>query len=80
MESPLTTAPVPTDDVTKIGDLAAEAGIRRVHVLAWRDLDAVGAGGSELHMHEVARRWAAAGLDVVMRTSEVAGGPSELRR
>nr|NIR40229.1 glycosyltransferase family 1 protein [Actinomycetota bacterium]NIS35073.1 glycosyltransferase family 1 protein [Actinomycetota bacterium]NIT97900.1 glycosyltransferase family 1 protein [Actinomycetota bacterium]NIU21551.1 glycosyltransferase family 1 protein [Actinomycetota bacterium]NIU69801.1 glycosyltransferase family 1 protein [Actinomycetota bacterium] len=24
--------------VDKIGDLAAEAGLRRIHILAWRDL------------------------------------------
>jgi glycosyltransferase involved in cell wall biosynthesis len=59
----------------KIGDLAAEAGIGRIHVLAWRDLDDVEAGGSELHASNVAARWAAAGIDVVMRTSHAAGSP-----
>ena len=58
---------------TKIGDLAADAGIGRIHVLAWRDLDDVEAGGSELHASAVAARWAAAGIDVVMRTSHAAG-------
>ena len=52
---------------TKIGDLAADAGIGRIHVLAWRDLDDVEAGGSELHASTVASRWAAAGIEVVMR-------------
>lgn len=63
--------------VAKIGDMAAEAGVRRVHVLAWRDLDDVEAGGSELHIHEVARRWAAAGVDVTLRTSWAQGQPTE---
>jgi len=53
--------------------VAREAGLRHVAVLAWRDLDDAEAGGSELHAHEVARRWAAAGIDVVVRTSSVAG-------
>jgi len=42
-------------------------------MLAWRDLEDPEAGGSELHAHEVATRWAAAGIDVVLRTSSVAG-------
>jgi glycosyltransferase involved in cell wall biosynthesis len=57
----------------KLGDLAAAAGIQRVHVLAWRDLEDVEAGGSEVHAAEVAARWAAAGLDVVMRSSFAQG-------
>jgi glycosyltransferase involved in cell wall biosynthesis len=64
----------------KIGDLAASAGVRRIHVLAWRDLDDVEAGGSEVHIHEVVRRWAAAGLDVTMRTSWAQGQPTEAVR
>ena len=65
------------DGVAKIGDLAAAAGVRSIHVLAWRDLDDVEAGGSELHIHEMARRWAAAGLDVTLRTSWAQGQPTE---
>ncbi len=42
-------------------------------MLAWRDLEDPEAGGSELHAHEVLRRWAAAGLDINMRTSFVPG-------
>jgi glycosyltransferase involved in cell wall biosynthesis len=68
------------DPVAKIGDLAASAGIRRIHVLAWRDLDDVEAGGSEVHIHEVARLWAAAGLEVTMRTSWAQGQPTEATR
>ena len=41
--------------------MAEMAGIRRVDVVAWRDLDDAEAGGSELHAHEVLRRWADAG-------------------
>lgn len=46
-----------------------------MHILAWRDLADVEAGGSELHAAEVARRWAAAGLEVTMRTSYAQGSP-----
>ena len=66
--------------VEKIGDLAASAGIRRVHALAWRDLDDVEAGGSEVHIDEIAKRWSAAGVDVTLRTSWAQGQPVEATR
>ncbi len=72
--------PDASDPVAKIGDLAAAAGVRRVHVLAWRDLDDVEAGGSEVHIAEVAKLWAAAGLDITMRTSWAQGQPTEAVR
>ena len=65
---------------TKIGDLAADAGIGRIHVLAWRDLEDVEAGGSELHASTVAAL-GGAGIEVVMRTSHAAArhrGPFEM--
>lgn len=64
-----------TDPRQKLGDLAASAGLRRVHLLAWRDLDDVEAGGSEVHAAEVARLWSEAGIEVVMRTSFAQGHP-----
>ena len=67
----LTTA----DDIAKLGDLAAEAGLRRVSMLAWRDLDDPEAGGSEVHASIIAGLWAEAGLEVTMRTSFAAGRP-----
>ena len=70
-EVPGTPGSVP--ELADMAELAAGAGLHRVAVLAWRDLDDAEAGGSELHAHEVASRWAAAGLDVVARTSSVAG-------
>lgn len=60
--------------------LVAHSGLRRVHVLAWRDLDDLEAGGSEVHLHEVVRRWAAVGLDVRVRTSAVATGAQTVVR
>jgi glycosyltransferase involved in cell wall biosynthesis len=68
------------ETVEKIGDLAASAGIRRVHALAWRDLDDVEAGGSEVHIDEIAKRWAAAGVEVTLRTSWAQGQPTEATR
>ncbi len=62
-----------------IGDVI-DHGVRRVHVLAWRDLDDPDAGGSEVHADEFMRRWAAAGLDIVHRTSAARGLPAEDRR
>ena len=59
---------------------AAEVGIRRIHVLAWRDLDDIEAGGSEVHASMVARHWAAAGLWVSMRTSYAQGRPTQVWR
>jgi len=65
----------PADHLQKLGDLAAAAGIRRIHLLAWRDLDDVEAGGSEVHAHEIARLWAEAGIEVLLRTSHAQGQP-----
>jgi len=52
------------------------AGIRRVQVVAYRDLDDPMAGGSELHLHEILSRWADAGLAVDLRT---VAGPGLVR-
>ena len=68
------------DPARKIGDLAAEAGLHRIHMLAWRDLADVEAGGSELHASMVASRWADAGIEVTMRTSYAQGAPPETVR
>ncbi len=67
-------------DPEVLASIAAEAGIRRIHFVAWRDLDDPEAGGSELHAHRVASLWAAAGLDVTFRTSAVPGAPQALTR
>lgn len=67
--------PDPAEEIAKIGDLAADAGIRRVGMLAWRDLDDPEAGGSEVHASTVASIWGQAGIEVTMRTSYAAGHP-----
>ncbi len=66
--------------VASLGEIAVAAGLRRVHVLAWRDLADVEAGGSEVHASTVCRLWAEAGIDVTMRTSYAQGAPPESRR
>jgi glycosyltransferase involved in cell wall biosynthesis len=68
--TPMTVAQPARSDLAA---LAAEAGIRHVHLFAWRDLDDAEAGGSELHASRVASLWAEAGLDVFMRTSTAQG-------
>src|SRR3954453_14076666 len=65
----------PDDVIAKLGDIAATAGLRRIAMLAWRDLDDPEAGGSELHASRVAALWAEGGIEVTMRTSYAAGRP-----
>jgi len=69
-----------SDAIAKIGDIAAAAGLHRIHVLAWRDIADVEAGGSELHAAAVARLWGEAGIEVTMRTSYAQGAPPESSR
>ncbi len=64
----------------RISQLATAAGIRRVDVVAWRDLDDAEAGGSELHADEILQRWADGGIDVRLWTSRVDGAARQIRR
>ncbi len=79
-ESAVTAGTSELAERAELAELASGAGLRRIAVLAWRDIDDAEAGGSELHAHEVAARWAAAGIDVVLRTSAVAGRAFEIER
>ena len=78
-DSPALDLPAP-DPRVKLGDIAASAGLSRIHVLAWRDLDDVEAGGSEVHAANIARLWSEAGIEVTMRTSYAQGHPPEDER
>jgi len=69
--------PVTTADLAA---LARSAGLRRVHILAWRDLADVEAGGSEVHIAEVARHWAEAGIEITLRTSYAQGQAPKVTR
>ena len=70
--------PTPPGDGERLRAVVTEManrGVRRVHVLAWRDLDDAEAGGSENHADEFMRRWQEAGLSVMHRTSRAVGRP-----
>jgi glycosyltransferase involved in cell wall biosynthesis len=60
-------------DAARLADIAASAGLRRIAILAWRDLDDPEAGGSEIHAARVASLWGQAGIEVTMRTSYAPG-------
>lgn len=59
---------------------AAAVGLRRIDMIAWRDLDDPEAGGSELHAHRVASLWSEAGLEVRLTTSAVAREAAVVQR
>jgi len=61
-------------------EIAEAAGVKRVHFIAWRDLDDPEAGGSELHAHRIATLWANAGVQVTFRTSAVNGQRPTIER
>lgn len=63
-----------------LAEIAQAAGLHTIDVVAWRDFDDAEAGGSELHAHRILSAWAAAGLDVTMVTSTVAGGARDVTR
>jgi glycosyltransferase involved in cell wall biosynthesis len=69
-----------TESRDRLGAIAEEAGLQRVDVVAWRDLDDAEAGGSELHAHEILTRWADAGIDVRLWTSRVDGAARYINR
>ncbi len=70
----------PAEELDELAAAMMRMGTRRIHVLAWRDLDDPDAGGSELHAHEFMRRFANAGLQVLHRTSAAVGQPEASER
>jgi glycosyltransferase involved in cell wall biosynthesis len=73
-------APSRADDIAALRDIATQAGLRRVHLVSWRDLDDVEAGGSEVHASTVAKLWAEAGIEVLIRSSYAQGHPPRMMR
>jgi glycosyltransferase involved in cell wall biosynthesis len=77
---------VPTNDLAPgpeheaIARRAERSGMRRVHVLAFRDRDDPEAGGSELHASQVGAHLVRAGVEVTHHTAAVPGLPSEVLR
>lgn len=67
-------------ELPALEDSVAASQLKAVRIVAWRDLGDPEAGGSELHAHRIAAEWAAAGLDVTLRTSMVPGAPEQVRR
>ena len=65
----------PGQSVADMATEMIECGVRRVHVLAWRDFADDEAGGSEDHANEFMTRWQEAGLSVLHRTSHAVGKP-----
>jgi glycosyltransferase involved in cell wall biosynthesis len=63
-----------------MADQAAAAGMRRIHVFAFRDRDDPHAGGSEEHATQVCGHFARAGLDATLHTGRVPGGASHVER
>lgn len=69
-----------SNDVAEVIAEILDAGVKRVHAMAWRDLDDPDAGGSERHADEVFSRWAQAGLEVELRTSAARGQSAQAVR
>jgi len=57
-----------------------DRNVRRIHVLAWRDLEDPEAGGSEIHADAFMRRWQEAGLEILHRTSRAQGLAKHIHR
>ena len=63
-----------------MAERADRAGLKRVHMFAFRDLDDPEGGGSEAHASHVARHLVAAGREVVLHTGRVKGAPARVER
>jgi len=71
---------VTSEPLEHLAEAILSRGVRRVHVLGWRDLDDPDAGGSEVHADAFMTRWAAAGFEIVHRTSAARGQPATSER
>jgi glycosyltransferase involved in cell wall biosynthesis len=59
------------------GGALAELSGARLLVLNWRDIRHPYAGGAEQYMHQISRRWAAAGVDVTWCTARAGNLPPQ---
>jgi glycosyltransferase involved in cell wall biosynthesis len=67
-------------DSLSLEQIAARAGLRTIHVVAWRDYTDLEAGGSELHAHRILSAWSRAGIEIAMTTSSVQDAPPFMAR
>lgn len=65
----------PATEVAALAQMAADAELARVEMVAWRDIGHPEAGGSELHAARIAERWSHAGIDVSMKASRAPQQP-----
>lgn len=70
----------PSDVHEQMAARADRAGLRRIHIFAFRDRDDPDAGGSEEHASQVGAHLVAAGREVVLHTARVRGAPRETER
>jgi len=74
---------IEAEDPLPLADMVEDClryGVKRLHVLAWRDLDDPEAGGSEIHADAFMQRWQEAGLHILHRTSAAWGKPDTTER
>jgi len=60
----------------RMAAIAEHAGLRRIQVLTMRAADDPEAGGAEEHADQIARHWAASGIEVQVRAAAVPGHPA----
>jgi len=73
------TGPEPSS-ADRLARLAEQGGMRRVHMVAWRDREDPEGGGSEEHAAQLARHWAEAGIEVTLHAGAVTGLPETSTR
>lgn len=73
--APASDITAPASGVAALERTAADAGLGRVEMVAWRDIGHPEAGGSELHAARIAERWSRAGIDVSMKASRAPQQP-----
>ena len=67
-------------DLDKAAARAKSLNLKDLAVVAWRDIEAPDAGGSEEHLTQVSRCLVDAGISISIRTAAVEGLPAEIER